>query len=130
SEGNIVAAGIVDGMGKLVLGNKSVTLPAPGAQTMFLAKFTSNGGTSFAEAVGTDGVQPEAVAVDTAGNIVTTGENSSSRFLSGVAGVFVAKFSSGGGFRSGRIIGSIQGMATSIAVNPTNNHPIAAGFDQ
>ena len=96
---------------------------------MFLAKFSPTGSTSFAKTVGADGVFVEAIAIDTAGNILTTGENWSSTFLGGVNGVFVAKFSSGGAYRAARIIGSTSGTANSIAVDRASNDPVAAGSD-
>ena len=129
SKNNIFTTGIIDGLGKLVMGSKSITLPPPGEETMFLAKFSPNGGTSFAKTVGADGVFVEAIAIDTAGNILTTGENWSSTFLGGVNGVFVAKFSSGGAYRAARIIGSTSGTANSIAVDRASNDPVAAGSD-
>ncbi len=129
AKNNIVATGIIDGMGKLVMGSRSITLPSPGAETMFLAKFSATGSTSFARAIGTDGVYVEAIAVDAGGNIVTTGENRSSHFLGGVAGVFVAKFSSGGNYRTARVIASPSGTANSIAVDRASNDPVAAGTD-
>jgi hypothetical protein len=124
---NIVTTGIVDGCGKLVLGSKSLSLPAPGAETMFLAKFSATGATTFAKTIGSDAIFVEAIAIDTAGNILTTGENWSSSFLGGVDGVFVAKFTSGGNLRAGRVIGSTSGTANSIAVDRTTNDPVAAG---
>jgi hypothetical protein len=129
SKNNIVTTGIIDGVGKLVMGSKSITLPPPGEEIMFLAKFSPTGATSFAKTVGTDGVFVEAIALDTPGNILTTGENWSSVFLGGVHGVFVAKFSSGGGYQTARIIGSTSGTANSIAVDHKSNDPVAAGSD-
>jgi hypothetical protein len=126
---NIFTTGIIDGTGRLDMGSKHITLPSPGEETMFLAKFSPTGATSFARTIGTDGVFPEAIAIDTAGTPVVTGENWSSAFLGGVNGVFVAAFSSTGGFKAGRIIGSTAGTANSIAVDRTSNDVVAAGFD-
>ena len=129
SKNNIVTAGIIDGVGKFVMGGKSITLQPPGEETMFLAKFSPTGSTSFAMAIGTDGVSVEALAIDTANNILVTGENRSSTFLGGVNGAFVAKFSSTGSYRSGRIVASASATANSIAVDRRNNAPVAAGSD-
>jgi len=129
SKNNIVTAGIIDGVGKFVMGGKSITLQPPGEETMFLAKFSPTGSTSFAMAIGTDGVSVEALAIDTANNILVTGENRSSTFLGGVNGAFVAKFSSTGSYRSGRIVASASATANSIAVDRKNNYPVAAGSD-
>jgi hypothetical protein len=126
---NIFTSGIIDGTGTLTMGSKHITLPSPGEETMFLAKFSPTGAASFAKAIGTDGAYVEAIAIDTAGNPVATGENWSSAFLGGVNGVFVAVFSSTGGFKAGRIIGSTSGTANSIAVDRMSNDLAAAGFD-
>ncbi|PYV09377.1 MAG: hypothetical protein DMG07_23365, partial [Acidobacteria bacterium] len=129
SKNNIVTTGIIDGVGKLVMGSKSITLQPPGEETMFLAKFTPAGGTSFAKAIGNDGVFVEALALDAAGNILTTGENWSSTFLGGARGAFVAKFSSGGAYRTAVFVGSASATANSIAVDHTTSNPVAAGSD-
>jgi len=129
SKNNIVTTGTIDGVGKFVMGGKNITLRPPGEETMFLAKFLPTGSTSFAMAIGTDGVFVEALAIDTANNILATGENGSLTFLGGVDGAFVAKFSSTGSYRSGRIVASPSATANSIAVDRTHNNPVAAGSD-
>ena len=126
---NIVTAGTLSGMGKFVLGNKSVTLPSPGETTMLLAKFSPTGAISFVKSIGTDGLYVEALAVDAAGNILTTGENWGSPLFGGVDGVFVAKFNGNGTLRAGRIIGSTSGTAHSIAADHATGSPVVGGSD-
>ncbi len=131
--GNVVVGGIVYQTSDFGGG----PLTSAGGQDVFLAKFSSSGGHTWSKRMGGTGDDSVSkVALDGSGNIVATGYfNGSVDFgggtlsSSGGRDIYVAKYSSTGSHVwSKRMGGTLDDVATSVAVDGSGNVFITGNF--
>jgi PKD repeat protein len=127
--GNILVTG--DFLGALDLGGGP--LPSPPNVNGFVGKFSASGAplwsTSFLLQATWDMAHPNAIAVDTSGNVVVTGDFSGTVDFgggplssSGSSDIFVVKYSSTGAYLWSRRFGSTDpDVGRGIAVDPSGN---------
>ena len=140
SSGNVYTTGFFTGTADFGVGSSGHTLTSAGGKDIFVAKLTSSGAFGFAERMGGKGDdEGRGIAVDSAGNVYTTGvfsgtadfdPGSGSHTLTsrGHTDVFVSKLNASGAFVYAKQLGGPGAdVGRGIAVD-TLGHVYAAGF--
>jgi len=141
SGGNVVVVGQYQGTVDFGAGLvTSYTNPSSGPTVdVFVAKYSSSGSPIWSRSIGGDASDSaNAVAVDSSGNVVVTGYQASSSVdygggmlgMRGGTDVFVAKYSSTGGYVWAKTVGGTgYDGGTGVAVDGTGNVYVAGYFE-